>query len=105
MPCDQWHQHIVPPRPQQRHRAGLIALHEPAVADHISGKNSGEAAVNAILGHGDAIAFQNPDGRDCMGALTASLSHPTSAMGPVSVIRAVSYLDRFYTVSRLCRLA
>ena len=48
---DQWHQDIVTARPQQRHRAGLILLHEPAVADHVGGKNRGEAALDAFFGH------------------------------------------------------
>ncbi len=48
---DQWHQDIVPARPQQRHRSGFILLHEPAVADHVGGKNGGETALGAFFSH------------------------------------------------------
>ena len=35
-----------------RERAGLVLLHEPAVADHIGRENGGEPALDACIGHG-----------------------------------------------------
>ncbi|MGH6892058.1 MAG: hypothetical protein ACREEP_07355, partial [Dongiaceae bacterium] len=45
----------------------LILFHETAVTNHVSGKNGGETALDAFFGHGDAIALEAPDERDCMG--------------------------------------
>jgi len=33
-------------------RAGLIGLHQPAVADHIDGEDGGQTALSAPIGHG-----------------------------------------------------
>ena len=32
-------------------RAGLVALHEPAIADDVGGEDGGQAAVRAFIGH------------------------------------------------------
>ncbi len=44
-------QHFLASRLERRQRAGLVPLREPAVADHVGGQNSGEAAPGAIFGH------------------------------------------------------
>ena len=62
LPCDQWHQDILATRPQQRHRSGLILLHEPAVADHVGGKNGGETALDAFFSH--VVRISSEDAAD-----------------------------------------
>src|SRR5947208_2663164 len=51
MLAHQGHQDIVAARPQLRHRARIILLHEAAVADDVGGKNGGETALRPFLGH------------------------------------------------------
>ena len=48
---NRWHQDIVAARPQQRHRARFILLHEAAVANHVGGKDGCETALSALFGH------------------------------------------------------
>src|SRR5713101_7914491 len=51
MPTARQRDETPKPRRRQRHRSGLILLHEPAVADHVGGQNRGEAALVAVFGH------------------------------------------------------
>ena len=41
---------------QARERTLLVDLHKVAIADHVGGKNGGQPALNALLGHG-AVPF------------------------------------------------
>ena len=49
---DQWLQHLLAPGLERGQRAGLIVLHQPAVADHVGGQDGSEAALDAFFGHG-----------------------------------------------------
>src|SRR5688572_4697396 len=44
-------ENLPPARPQRRKSARLVALHEPAVADHVGRKDGSEAAMIAIFEH------------------------------------------------------
>ena len=44
--------HLVPPHLQFRQRACFVQLHEPAVANHVSGQNGDEPALDGLVGHG-----------------------------------------------------
>ncbi len=61
--CYQRLEDALAPLPQRRQRAGLVLLHEPAVTDHIGGKDGGEAALSTFSGHaGSAFRKGNPTG-------------------------------------------
>ena len=66
---------------QRGQRAGLVNLHQPAVADHIGGQNGGKATLDAFFGHGMWLLFRDSNGWDCMGDLIGSLSRRTSGSG------------------------
>ena len=38
---------LLAPLRERRQGAGLVELHQPAVADHVGGKDSGEAAFHS----------------------------------------------------------
>ena len=42
---------VLAPGSERRQRARLVALHAPAVADHVGGQNRGEAALDSFFGH------------------------------------------------------
>ena len=48
---DQRIQDALTPLLQRRQRARLVLLHQSAVADHVGGKDGGEAALDAFFGH------------------------------------------------------
>jgi len=49
--ADQRLQHLLASGLQGGQRAGLVLLHEAAVADHIGRENGGEPALDAFFGH------------------------------------------------------
>jgi hypothetical protein len=51
MPGDQRTEHSFPPGLQRGKSAGLVSRHQTAVADHISGQDGREAALDAFFGH------------------------------------------------------
>ncbi len=51
MALDERLQNLSPPRRQRRVRGRLVALHEPAVADHVGGQDRRESAPNLLSGH------------------------------------------------------
>jgi hypothetical protein len=48
-------QHLLAPLLQRRQRAGLVLLHEAAVADHVGGENGGKTAF-----HRGAVSVEMP---------------------------------------------
>jgi hypothetical protein len=44
-------QHLLPSGHERDQRAGFVLLHQPAIADYISGEDGGEAALGAFFGH------------------------------------------------------
>ena len=46
-------------RPEPRECIRLILLHEPAVADHIGGKDGGKVALGAFFGHLARLLSEN----------------------------------------------
>ena len=51
MPGNRGLEHFPSPALESGERAGLVQLHEAAVADHIGGQNGGKTALGALFGH------------------------------------------------------
>ena len=73
---DRWLEQLLAVRTQPFERAGLILLHEPAVADHVGGKDSGEVALHmrmpSDLGSGEVQIL----GRELINAMSTRPSVP-----------------------------
>src|SRR5262249_31175422 len=58
--CDQRLQHFLASLLQGRQCAGLVLLHESAIADHIGSKNGGEPALGGFFCHVAPLPLVSP---------------------------------------------
>jgi len=59
VPGNQRLQYLLSPGLQRDHRASLVLLHKPAVADDIGGEDGDQAALDAFFGHLARLFLEN----------------------------------------------
>jgi hypothetical protein len=58
---DKWFDELFAKEAEVGKRAVLILLHEPAIANHVRGKDGGKTAVGAFFGHIIWLPLENAD--------------------------------------------